>query len=160
MTSDSMRSCRREMKTEIASGKEMKWSETTPHANPLFPGSQSGCTGSRLRVCLAGEWERIWCSFSANTRMGRQGEKNQACPAVQHHTTKGKWIFIGGFDTKALQCPGRPQRAIIPPSPALQRLLHHSESLCSSSAPRLGAGPHRPSPPPLTSTLISVSPGS
>lgn len=38
MASDSMRSCRREMKTEIAPGKEMRWSVTTPHANPLFPG--------------------------------------------------------------------------------------------------------------------------
>lgn len=37
MASNSMHSCRREMKTEIALGKEMKWSETTPHANPLFP---------------------------------------------------------------------------------------------------------------------------
>lgn len=69
MASDSMCSCRREMKTEIAPGKEMRWSETTPHANPLFPGSQSDCTGSRLRVCLAGEWERIWCSLRASTRV-------------------------------------------------------------------------------------------
>lgn len=43
IASNCMRSCRRKMKTEIAPGKEMRWSETTPHANPLFPGSQSGC---------------------------------------------------------------------------------------------------------------------
>lgn len=27
-------------------------------------------------------------------QIGRQGEKNQACPAVQHHTTKGKSTLL------------------------------------------------------------------
>lgn len=35
--------------------------------------------------------------------MGRQGEKNQACPAVQHPTTKGKWTFIGDLNQGTLR---------------------------------------------------------
>lgn len=55
--SGSTQRCRREMKTLIAPGEEMKWSENTPHGNP--PSLPAGCTGSRLPVCPSGEWERI-----------------------------------------------------------------------------------------------------
>lgn len=64
------------------------------------------------------------------------------------------------FLHKSPSVPRQTSKSHHPSISSSSKILHYFESLCSSSAPRLGAGPHRPSPPPLTSTLISVSLGS
>lgn len=53
----------------------------------------------RLEVSSVWHIKDLWLFICC--QIGRQGEKNQTCPAVQHHTTKGKWTFIDDPPTRA-----------------------------------------------------------